>query len=188
MFKGSVHEQQSLPNAQKLYYLKSAFKGEASCVLPHLPTTEAIYDAAIQLFKDRYDIMFLITEAHLKNIFKIDSMKKDSAGSLRKLIGNFNENEMALIALVIDTKSCDFVWVHILSEKLDSETAREWQLSNADGKMQSMEQLRKFLECRARALDSSGRSLETTRKITLGKRAAKETCQSYQSNSMSCPV
>ena len=54
------------------------------------------------------------------------------------------------------TRKVDFVWVHILSEKLDSETAREWQLSNADGKLQSMEQLRNFLECRARALKASG--------------------------------
>ena len=115
-------------------------------------------------------------------------MKKDSADSLRKLIGIFNENEMALSALGIDTKSCDFVWVHILSEKLDSETAREWQLSNAYGKLQSMEQLRKFLERRARALGASGRSLETTRELTREKRAERETCQSYQSNSMSCPV
>ena len=151
-----------------------------------MPTTEANYDAPIQLLKDRYDNEILITKAHLNNIFKIDSMKKDSADSLRKLIGIFNENEMALSGLGIDTKSCDFVWVHILSEKLDSETPREWQLSNADGKLQSMEELRKFLECRARALEASGRSLETTRELT--ERAERETCQSYQSNSMSCPV
>ena len=51
-----------------------------------------------------------------------------------------------------------------------------------------MEQLRKFLERRARALEASGRSLETTRELTRAKRAERETCQSYQSNSMSCPV
>ena len=94
---------------------------------------------------------------------------------------------MALSALGNDTKSCDFVWGHILSEKLDSETAREWQLSNADGKLQSMEQLRKFLECRARALEASGRSLKTTRELTREKRAERETCQSsVQINVLCC--
>ena len=72
MFKGTVHEQQSLPKVQKLYYLRGALKGEAKRVLSHLPTTEANYDAAIQLLKDRYDNEFLITKAHLNNIFKID--------------------------------------------------------------------------------------------------------------------
>ena len=76
---------------------------------------------------------------------------------------------MSLSALGIATKSCDFVWVQILSEKLESETAREWQLSNADGKLQSMEQLRKFLECRARALQGSSRSLKATRGLTRKK-------------------
>ena len=60
---------------------------------------------------------------------------------------------MALGALGIDTKNWDFVWVHILSEKLDAEIAREWQLSNADGKLKSMEQMKKFLERRARVLE-----------------------------------
>ena len=105
MFKGTVHEQQSLPKVQKIHYLKGALKGEAKRVLSLLPTTEANYDAAIQLLKDRYDNEFLITKAHLYNIFKIDSMKKDSADSLRKLIGIFNENEMFRSALGIDTKS-----------------------------------------------------------------------------------
>ena len=39
------------------------------------------------------------------------------------------ELPMVLSALGIDTKACDFIWVHILSEKLDSETAKEWQLT-----------------------------------------------------------
>ena len=55
MFKGTVHEQQSLPKVQKLYYLKGALKGEAKRVLSNLTTTEANYDAAIQLLEDRYD-------------------------------------------------------------------------------------------------------------------------------------
>ena len=56
-------------------------------------------------------------------------------------------------------------------QKVDAETAREWQLSNADGKLKSMEQLRKFLERRARALEASGRSLEATGEITREKKS-----------------
>ena len=124
-----------------------------------MPTTEANHHAAIQLLKGRYDNEFLITKAHLNNTFLIDSMKKDN---LMKLIGIFNEDEIAFSALGFHTKKYDFVWVHILSEKQGSETARGWQLSNADVKLHSMEQLGKFLEYRARALEASCRSLETT--------------------------
>ena len=75
MFKGTVHNQPTLPKVQKLYYLKGALKGEAKRVLAHLPTTEANYDVALKFLQDRYDNQFLITKAHLSNIFKIDPMK-----------------------------------------------------------------------------------------------------------------
>ena len=56
---------------------------------------------------------------------------------------------MALSDLRIDTKACDFIWVHTLSNKLVVETAKEWQLGNVDGKMRSMDDYGKFLDCRA---------------------------------------
>ena len=145
MFKGTVHDHPTLPKKQKLYYLKGALKGDAKRVLSHLPTTEANYDVAIKLLQDRYDNQFLIAKAHLTNIMKIDPMRNEGPDCLRKLIGTFNENEMALSALGIDTKACDFIWVHILSEKLDCETAKEWQLTNVDGKMKTVDDLKHFL-------------------------------------------
>ena len=190
MFKGTVHDHPTLPKVQKLFYLKGALKSDAKRVLSHLPTTEANYDAAIKLLQDRYDNQFLITKAHLTNIMKIENMRKEGPDSLRKLIGTFNENEMALSALGIDTKACDFIWVHILSEKLDNETAKEWQLTNVDGKMKTMDDLRQFLERRARALEASIRQPEMKREALGNKdidiRNKSEHCQSYQSTSMIC--
>ena len=121
---------------------------------------------------------------------KIENMKKEGPDSLRKLIGTFNENETALSALGIDTKACDFNWVHILSEKLDKETANEWQLTNVDGKMKTMDDLRQFLERRARALEASIRQPELKREALGSKgidiKNKSEHCQSYQSTSMIC--
>ena len=151
-----------------------------------MPTTETNYDAAIQLVKDRYDNEFLIAKAHLNNIFKIDSMKKDSAESIRKLMGVFNENGMALSAFGLIPRvliSC----VHILSETLDTETAHEWQVGNTDGNLQSIDQLRKFLEHPARALEASDRFTDESRESNRDKRNSKNACQSYQSNSVMRP-
>ena len=122
---------------------------------------------------------------------KIDPMRKEGPDWLRKLIGFFNENEMALSALGIDTKACDFIWVHILSETLDCETAKKWQLTNVDGKMKTMDDLKHFLERRARALEASIRPAEVERE-TLGNKNVdniknkSEHYQSYQSNSIIC--
>ena len=120
---------------------------------------------------------------------KIEPMRKEGPDCLRNLIGTFNENEMALSALGIDTKACDFIWVHILSEKLDCETAKEWQLTNVDGKMKTMDDLKHFLERRARALGASIRPAEVQRE-TLGNKNVdikkSEHYRSYQSNSIIC--
>ena len=108
MFKGTVHDRPTLPKVKNLYYLKGAVKGDAKHVLSHLPTTEANYDVAIKLLQDRYDNQFLIMKAHLANIMKIEPMRKEGPDCLRKLMRTFNVNEMALSALGIDTKACDF--------------------------------------------------------------------------------
>ena len=94
---------------QNLYHLKSALYGDAKRVLSHLPTTEANYNVAIKLLQIRYDNQFLITKGHLTIIMKIETMRKESPDSLRKLIGTFNEDKMALSALDFDAKACDFI-------------------------------------------------------------------------------
>ena len=80
--------------------------------------------------------------------------------------------------------------MHILSEKLDSETAAEWQLTSVDGKMKTMDDLRQFLERRARALEASTLQPEMKREALGSKdidiENKSEHCQSYQSTSMIC--
>ena len=49
---------------------------------------------------------------------------------------------MALKALGIDTDSCDFIWVYILAEKLDSDTREQWELFTPGDKPQTMNQLK----------------------------------------------
>ena len=96
----------------------------------------------------------MITKAHLTNIFKIGAVKPDHPESLRKLLKSFTENEMALKAFGLGSTECDFRWIHILSEKLDTMSAREWQLSNKDGKVKTLQEFRQFLDQRATALEA----------------------------------
>ena len=77
--------------------------------------------------------------------------------------------------------------VHILSETFDTETARQWQVGNTDGNLQSIDQLRKFLEHPARALEASDRFTDESPESNRDKRNSKDACQSYQSNSVMRP-
>ena len=187
MFKGTVDNHASLPAVQKLYYLKGALRGEAKNLLAHLPTTDANYSVALNLLQGRYENQFMITKAHLTNIFKIGAVKPDHPESLRKLLNSFTENEMALKALGLGSTECDFLWIHILSEKLDTVSAREWQLSNKDGKVKTLQEFRQFLDQRATALEAVQKLQSTS---VSPKERPKETSngQSYATTSKECPV
>ena len=154
MFKGTFDNHLSLPAGQKLYYFKGALRGEAKNLLAHVPTTDANYSVALNLLQGCYENQSMITKAHLTIIFKIGAVKLYHPESLRKLLNSITENEMALKALGIGSTECDFLWIHILSEKLDTVTAREWQLSNKDGKLKTLKELRQFLDQLATALEA----------------------------------
>ena len=107
MFKGTVDNHVSLPAVQNLYYLKGALRGEAMNVLAHLHTANANYSVALNLLQGRYEKQCMITGAQF--------VYRDRDGAE---------------ALGIGSTECDFLWIHYLSEKLDTMTARELQLSN----------------------------------------------------------
>ena len=73
---------------------------------------------------------------------------------------------MAIEALKVNTKNSDFIWVRILSEKLDQESRRQWELDYPGKKLQTLQQLRDFINKRVQALEASS-SVTTTRKVNL---------------------
>ena len=62
---------------------------------------------------------------------------------------------MALHAMGLDVGSFDFIWVHIIHKNLDKTTRRQWELYSRGGDLQSLNEMKKFLEQRARALEAS---------------------------------
>ena len=127
-FMASVDSNASLPDIQKFNYLKSALTGEASQLISHLPLSNSNSQIALNSLTDRYDNPRLIVKTHSRAIFQLKPLQKESATELRKLIVAFEENLMAIQALKVDTVPCGFVWVDLLSEKLDTESRRQFQL------------------------------------------------------------
>ena len=60
---------------------------------------------------------------------------------------------MAIGALSTDNTKYDFLLVTILSEKLDEESRRQWELAHPGTALQTLEQLRQFIATRAQALE-----------------------------------
>ena len=110
--------------SKKLNYLKACLKDEAAAVLAHLPLTASNYKIGLKLLEDQYSNNRLILKAHLDAILQAPSLRCESAEGILHLQLTLDENLMAVAAMKIDTKAKCYIWVHILSEKLDTESRR----------------------------------------------------------------
>ena len=141
----------------------------------------------MNLLQGRYENQSIITKASLINKLKIGALKPDHPESLENLLNSFNQNELALSALGITSIEGDFRWIHISSEKLDTVTARDWQLSNKDGKLKTLQEFRQFLQQRAAALEAFQKPQSPS---VSSEERQKDTSngQSYAGTSRDCPV
>ena len=110
---------------------------------------------ALKILIDHYDNQGLIVNTHLSAIFNLKPLQGESASELRKLIVAFEENLMAIQALKVDISSRDFVWVHVLTKKLDSESRRQFELDISGIDLQTLQQLTDFINRRVQALEVS---------------------------------
>jgi hypothetical protein len=63
VFKYTIHENEQLPEAAKLTYLRSVLKGKAAIPIMNLELTNDGYQQAIRILKDRYSSSTAITQA-----------------------------------------------------------------------------------------------------------------------------
>ncbi len=155
LFRSSVGNNASLPAVQKLQYLKSFLEGEPLKLIAQLHITESNYQVAVDLLMERYDNERMIVKSYVAAIFAIQPVKPDTPSQLRKLVNVFLENTMALKALGQETDSCDYLWIHILTEKLDQDSRREWELKSPGREVQKLKNLLDFLDQRCQALEAS---------------------------------
>ena len=154
-FMASADGSTTLPDIQKINYLKSSLVGEASQLISYLPSSNTNYKIVLKILIDHYGNQRLIVNTHLSAIFNLKPLQGESASELRKLIVAFEKNLMAIQALKVDISSSDFVWVHVLTKKLDSESRRQFELDHPGKDLQTLQQLRDFINRRVRALEVS---------------------------------
>jgi hypothetical protein len=118
MFKAMVHGNDSLPEIQKLHYLRSYLSGEAERLVSNLPMTANNYTIACKLLFDRYENKRLIAASHLRQLLGIKQLHKESAGEFAELVNTISNNVNALQALNIQASLSDVIISQIITEKL----------------------------------------------------------------------
>ena len=120
----------SLSRSQKLFYLKGLPTGDAKRLLSAVTNTDANYDVARDLLKDRYENLRAIVREHISQIVNALAIIKQNSLSLRNLWQTVDEHRRALDAIGHNTAEMDIYTVFHVVEKMDPESRRQWELAH----------------------------------------------------------
>ena len=154
IFTSLIHDDARIPNIQKFFHLKGVLKGEASNVLQSITMTNENYNAAFQTLIDRYDNYDLIKQGHVKAIFELPNITRESASSLRNLIDSISKNLRCLESLKEPVQQWDTLLIYIVTSKLDSITRKEWEIKKKQLKAVNFKELTEFIKSRWEILES----------------------------------
>nr|XP_034174768.1 uncharacterized protein LOC117601732 [Osmia lignaria] len=155
-FKTVVHDNQDIPSVQKFHLLKNALRGEIASVISALNASEPNYLVAWELLQRRCNKPRQIVQSHLKVLFELTEVTRDTPANLRSLAEQAQMHVEALATLGQPTTHWDAILVYLIGKKLDKNTRRGWERTLEIDEMPTFEQLLKFINKQAR-----GEELET---------------------------
>ncbi|KAJ8962292.1 hypothetical protein NQ318_018271, partial [Aromia moschata] len=139
-FNSIVHANKTISDVQKFHYLRSCLKGEATDLIKSLEVSSANYNAAWQLINDRYENKNLLVNNHVKALFNLPAVSKES--------------HVALRVLEQPVDKWDVLIIYMVTNKLDNITRREWETKNTDRKIPALQDLISFLTERCNLLET----------------------------------
>ena len=96
-FNASVHNNETLTDAQRLQYLKASLNGDTAKIINHLTITDANYAGARNALQTRYaNHLRLIARSHIRAMLEVPVMKVETAQEMRSLLETFREQMQAL--------------------------------------------------------------------------------------------
>ncbi|CAG7826092.1 unnamed protein product, partial [Allacma fusca] len=123
-------------------------------LLDAITIADGNYDTAWKIVTDRYQHTREILHTHVNKFLQQPQVQSESASSLLNMIDATNQSLNALRVLHCKPEDWNVILVTVLMNKLDSETRRVYERSLDHNEMPLFEDLMRFLEKQARALNS----------------------------------
>ncbi|XP_045449094.1 uncharacterized protein LOC123657615 [Melitaea cinxia] len=157
-----VHNSSEISDIEKFHYLKSSLKGSAELVINSVEFSASHYLIAWELLQTRFNNQRLLVQNHVKALFTMNSISKESHIQIRNLIDTVLKNIRALSNLNEPVEYWDTLLIYLIVSKLDPSTEREWEqhkgtlCSKNDNSSTSLklDSLMKFLTDRADMLET----------------------------------
>lgn len=154
LFESLINSNQSISKIQKFHYLKASLELDAAKIIQSLEFTSENYDVAWELLCSRYNNSKLLVHNHIKSIFELEPITKESSVALRRLVDNLYKHLRALEVLKQPTIHWDALLVFLISSKLDRSTAREWERFKMSCNSLKLDDIKDFLYKRADFLET----------------------------------
>ena len=119
MFSTIVESDSDLTKVEKFQHLRSNLKDSALDTISSLEINNDNYDLAISMLVKRFNNKRLNFQAHIREIFALESVNGISTSSLRTLSDKMNSHIRALQAMGNKENLSDALLIHIVGSKLD---------------------------------------------------------------------
>lgn len=149
-----VHDNDQIDNISKYHYLKSYLEGSASAVIKSVSVSASNYHIAWSQLCDRFDNKRLLINHHLKSLFTMESLSRESYKGLQNLLDTITRNLRALKTLGEPTEMWDTLIIYLASTKLDPNTARKWEEHRSKYDSPNLNIFFEFLRHRAEVLET----------------------------------
>lgn len=127
-FRSLIHNDKLLSNADRLHYLCSCVKEEASKALSHLAMTDANFDVAWQIFVERYDNKRRLVNVYMHKLANLPQVSSENAYELHSLLDQVNSAMQALKNLGLPVEHWDAVFVYHTTQRLDKASRQAWEM------------------------------------------------------------
>ncbi|KYM98503.1 hypothetical protein ALC62_10781 [Cyphomyrmex costatus] len=128
--------------------------GNAAHIIQSLTSTAENYEIAWNLLKERYSNKRIIIQNHVRALFDLQVVTKESSLGLSTLIDTALKHIHSLQALEQPVIGWDALLLHLIGSKVDKKTQMEWEKSLDGSEMPTLEQYLKFLRNRCHVLEA----------------------------------
>ncbi|XP_036327151.1 uncharacterized protein LOC118739748 [Rhagoletis pomonella] len=151
-FMAAIHNNENVSPAFKFSYLKKSLVGKAARTLGEWQLTDDNYVEAWARLKQLYDRKYPICREHLRQLLRLPTIEgAPRPNDLQRMSNVTHEVLRQLRAQGIPVESWDMMVVHILHERLDPETSKQWELQRLT-ETPTVKQILEFLDRQAAAL------------------------------------
>lgn len=154
-FMAMIRNDTNLTDVERLHYLCSCVKGDASAAINHLAITDNNFTVAWNLLLSRYENKRRLITTHLHSLFNLPSLASETSKDLRNLRDRTNSAVQALKNLGRLTEHWDDLIVFLVAQHLDKASRKAWELKLGDTvDYPNYRELDRFLDSRIRALEA----------------------------------